>query len=198
MIRKFVLFVIIIGAISAVAYFYFYKQRSATYNYEVARKVFKVKLSEAKLTASVKAALSLHKNFKFFDIQVEADDGIVTLGGILPSKKTKQLALEIASNVKGVRKVIDQISIDPSVVKKGSIDERTIGEGIDDAAINANVKTALALHKKLRGSKIEVSTFKKIVFLEGVVLSEEQKRIAIAIAFGVDNVRDVKADLIIK
>jgi osmotically-inducible protein OsmY len=198
MLRKFVLFLIIISAIGLLTFFYFYKQRSASGDLEVAQKAFQEKLSEVKVTASVMAALSMNKNFKFFDVKVKTDEGIVTLSGALPNKKLKQLALDIASNVRGVERVVDNISINPNVMRKHINDERTFGQGIDDAAITANVKTALALNKHLKGSKIKVTTFKSVVFLEGTVLSQKQKSFAVSTALGVDNVRDVKADLIVK
>ena len=198
MIKKF-LFLVIVIAILAGGYFYFYKQRPASKDYKIARKVFQEKLTEAKIIASVKAALSMHRNFTLFDIKVRTDNGTVTLSGILPTKEMKQLALSIASNVIGVEKVIDDIKVDPSAAKKRRADDgRTIGEGIDDAAITAYVKSSFGLNKKLRGSNIKVTTFKRVVFLEGIVGSPEQKKLAISIALSVNNVRDVKDDLIIK
>jgi osmotically-inducible protein OsmY len=200
MFKKVFLFVTIIAIIIAGCYFYYKYKKVSTFSidYESTQKVVQDKLSEVKITASVMAALSMNKNFKFFDIKVRTQDGTVTLSGVLPDKKLKHLALDIAGNVRGVEKVVDNITINPTVMKKHVNDERTFGQGIDDVAITANVKTALALNKYLEGSKIKVTTFKSVVFLEGTVLNEKQKRLAISTALDVDNVRDVKADIIIK
>ena len=47
-----------------------------------------------------------------YNIDVKANDGIVTLGGVAKNEKSKQAALENAKNTIGVKEVIDNIQVD--------------------------------------------------------------------------------------
>ncbi|MCD6452503.1 MAG: BON domain-containing protein [Acidobacteria bacterium] len=165
-----------------------------------AKTVISAKLKEAKLVLSVKAALSLYKEFSPFDIEVDADEnGVVVLKGELPSRRLENVAVRIASNVPEVSKVISKIKINPSLkLRKRAEATRSLGEVIDDAAITAYVRSAIALNKELEGAEIKVSTFKRTVFLEGRVKSKYQKKLAVEVAESVNNVKRVVEALVIK
>jgi hyperosmotically inducible protein len=179
-------------------YWYLHRLRYRAEERDI-RMVISEKLVEAKLVLSVKSALGLHKEFYSFDIGVNVEgNGVVILFGELPSKRLEQMAIRIASNVPGVSKVISKIKINPSLaVNKREEADRSLGEMIDDAAITAYVRSALALNKELSGADIKVSVFKRTVFLEGKVKSKYQKKLAIEVAGNVNNVKGVIEALLI-
>jgi hyperosmotically inducible protein len=72
---------------------------------------------------------------------------------------------------------------------------KTAGETIDDAAITAQVKTALLNDSDVGGLRIDVDTAKGVVTLSGIVKSQAEADKAIQIARRVDGVRDVRSTL---
>ncbi|MCK9563509.1 MAG: BON domain-containing protein [Bacteroidales bacterium] len=59
-------------------------------------------VSDAWITSKVKSSLLLNSNLKGMDIHVETRNGEVTLSGVVRNSTEKDLAEEIASNIRGV------------------------------------------------------------------------------------------------
>jgi osmotically-inducible protein OsmY len=72
---------------------------------------------------------------------------------------------------------------------------KSVGDTIDDAAITAQVKTALLNDPATGGLRIDVDTFKGVVTLSGRVKSQAEAAKAISIAQGTQGVSDVKSTL---
>lgn len=70
-------------------------------------------ISDAWITTKVKSSLLMSTNVDGLDLTVETKDGIVTLGGAASSTSERDLAVEIAKDIKGVK------SVDASSVKIG-------------------------------------------------------------------------------
>lgn len=190
--KKLFFLIIVIGLIAG-GYFYFYQQRSPSSDLEVVKEKVEDIGEDIGLMGKVKTAIALNKNFTAFDIKVTAREGTVTLEGEVASKEQKELAYEIASQVKGVERVRNRIRVNPDKVEKK--ERRTLGETIDDGKIAASVKSAFTLDRRLDGCDIKVKVYKGVVFLEGTVTEEAQKRVAVRIARDIDQVSDVKDDI---
>jgi hypothetical protein len=67
-----------------------------------------------------------------------------------------------------------------------------------DAAITSRVKTAISKEPWLKGTKVSVSTDKKVVHLSGTVKSRDERAMLIAVARKVEGVKAVKTDLVVK
>lgn len=80
----------------------------------------------------------------------------------------------------------------------GTRTSQSTGEFIDDAALTANVKSALLADKVAPGLSIEVESFKGRVQLSGFVDTNTQKRRAEEVASGVKGVREVINNITIK
>jgi osmotically-inducible protein OsmY len=72
------------------------------------------------------------------------------------------------------------------------------GEYIDDSVITTKVKSQLAVDDFLKSFQISVETYKGSVQLSGFVNSQEAVDKAVKIARGVQGVKSVKNDLIVK
>jgi len=186
---KKLLFLIILIGLIAIGYFYFYQQRSPSSDFQVVKE----KMGDAKLSMAVKTAIGLNKNFRAFDIKVTSQEATVTLEGEVASEEQKELAYEIASQVKGVERVKNLIQVNPNRVERK--ERRSLGETIDDGKIAASIKSAFSLDRRLTGSHIKVRVSRGVVFLEGTVTEEAQKRLAVRIARDIDQVVDVKDDI---
>lgn len=68
-------------------------------------------LEDAVITAKVTTGLAADKILTASRIQVETQDGVVTLKGPAPTPAARERATEIARNVKGVTSVNNQLSV---------------------------------------------------------------------------------------
>ena len=73
--------------------------------------------------------------------------------------------------------------------------QRSTGRFVDDAALTAKVKTALARDKEVPAHNVNVTTYRGVVQLSGFVENEDAARKAGDIARGVDGVQQVYNDV---
>ena len=69
------------------------------------------KVDDATITTKVNAALAADKDLSALKIDVDTQNGVVTLSGPAPTATAKQRASEIAHNVKGVNSVNNQLTL---------------------------------------------------------------------------------------
>ena len=69
---------------------------------------------DAAITAKVKAALLAEPGLKSLSISVDTKDSTVTLRGDVASSADRDRAKQVASNVAGVRSVVDELTIKAS------------------------------------------------------------------------------------
>lgn len=74
----------------------------------------------------------------------------------------------------------------------------TIGSGAEDAWIHFKTKTALATANDLRDSTINVDVDNNVVTLKGSIASAAQKAAAEKVAKGIDGVKSVRNQLVVK
>ncbi len=72
---------------------------------------FQRTVRDATLTAKVKTKLLLNENTSGLAINVDTDNGAVTLSGKVDSEEEKELAVRIAQNTEGARSVSDRLTI---------------------------------------------------------------------------------------
>lgn len=80
----------------------------------------------------------------------------------------------------------------------GTSTRESTGEYIDNSALTAKVKSALASDELVRARDVQVESFRGTVQLSGFVDSEAQKDRATVVARSVQGVREVKNNLIVK
>ena len=72
------------------------------------------------------------------------------------------------------------------------------GDKVDDVAITTKVKAALMAEPGLRSLEINVDTRDNVVTLNGTVDSQEKKQRAMQLAQGVEGVKSVADNLVVK
>ncbi|HYI87483.1 MAG TPA: BON domain-containing protein, partial [Burkholderiales bacterium] len=132
--------------------------------------------------------VNLHRH----PVRIESADGTVTLEGEVADVAAKQLALQLAGAVQGVRSVVDRLRVAP-------------GERRGDGAVRDSAARLLLQQPELRGCSLNVRTNEKIevlhrvaenpageiqlsvtdgvVVLEGHVISQSHRRFAGAVAW---------------
>ena len=156
-------------------------------------------VSDAALTTEVKARLMANDVTRGININVDTDDGMVTLRGTAPSEAAKKKAAEIVLAVEGADSVTNALvggdsSINPQTLtaktKKGG---QQAGEAISDSWITTQVKTRLLADDEIKGLDINVSTTDGRVVLAGLAPSEKIRDKIIVTAHRVEGVHSVNA-----
>jgi hyperosmotically inducible protein len=142
-------------------------------------------------TGRVKAALIADPTTKAHQIDVETFKGTVQLNGFVDTAASKERAGEVARGTKGVTKVQNNLTVKTDGT-------RTAGEVVDDGAITAKVKAALAGDSRTKAHQVNVETRDGVVQLSGFVDSSEAKSTAEDLARAVDNVKSVDNELSVK
>ncbi len=88
--------------------------------------------------------------------------------------------------------VLALVACAPTAKREGT------GEYIDDAVITTKVKAALAADPDVKATEVKVETFKGMVQLSGFVASPASIQKAIDLARGVNGVRGVRNDMVVK
>ena len=170
------------------------------------------------ITTSVKSNLAADDTVKAYQIDVDTQEGVVTLSGNVPSAAAKQRAVALARETDGVRNVVDNITVaggsaafpgEHNTSPTGQAAEgeardqsataadraNDAGQATGDAALTAAVKTKLLADQSVGGLKIDVDTKESIVTLSGTVNSSTEKAEAVRIARSTEGVKTVRDNL---
>jgi osmotically-inducible protein OsmY len=141
------------------------------------------RLRDSKVTGTVKTALELNRSTQPYSFNVDTENGVVTLRGDVPSEEVKREAESVAAAVPDVRQVVNQLSVNPGAGAPAG-GQRTLGENVDDQKLEMQARLAFSLNRTLKGTDLEVQSFKRLLTVSGRVGTPAQKRVAIQIAEG--------------
>lgn len=160
-------------------------------------------IDDATITTRIKSALIADAAIKALRIGVDTLEGKVTLTGSAETADQLARAAKIAEGVRGVRSVENRIVLSkedssgavasetPAENRPAKPAGRTAGQVIDDAWINAQVKTALMQHRQTPGLHIDVDTTNGVVTLKGKLTDPEVAKKAVEVASQVEGVKAV-------
>jgi osmotically-inducible protein OsmY len=146
-------------------------------------------VSDAGITAQVKAAFALSKRISAYEIGVETKDGVVKLTGQAPSEIDRELAGNVASDTTGVKQVDNQIRVEPGL--KPSDASLRESARVTDLEIHAYLRERLAASEFLSGNEINVSVKDRVVMLAGRTQTPQQKTGVEQLARSIPNVANV-------
>ncbi|MBN2371717.1 MAG: BON domain-containing protein [Vicinamibacteria bacterium] len=150
-----------------------------------------VRVRDAKLITKTRTALSLHARLKECRIQTVVEDGVVTLRGRVADEGLKQRAEDIVAVVPGVRQVVNHIRVSETPPESMLTHERSLGETLDDRALDVRVRLALSLNRDLKGADIKTVVYRKKVTLSGEVATIAQRQAAVRLARETSGVEEV-------
>ncbi len=137
-----------------------------------------MKMTDPKITDAVGDALFTKHGVPGYVINVETDEGIVTLSGTVNNILAKERAVRVAETVKGVRGVINRIKVADT--------------GRSDKEIRDDVRDALLVDPATDSWEIDAMVNDGTVTLKGTVESWQEKELAAKVAKSVRGVRDLK------
>ena len=131
-------------------------------------------VADAAMLGSVKTAIALNGDLSQMEVGVDARGGLVTLKGVVASDEQRELASELAGSVEGVRLVDNLLEVDPGMASEASVEERTLGQALDDVTLLAKIHAALRLDRQTKDAWLDVTVTDGNVTVRGRVRNEEQ------------------------
>lgn len=173
---------VVLVAMAGVAYYYWRYRPAEVQSAREALGSVGDKLHATKTATSVKAALELDRDLSPYPIDVvSGEEGTVVLRGEVPSEDLRAAAEERTAAVPDVRQVVNELRANPALAVPGD-SGRTLGESFDDRALEAKVKMAFSLNRELKGTDIDVRSYRRQVTLTGQVDAPAQRQLAVEIA----------------
>ncbi|MEZ4599511.1 MAG: BON domain-containing protein [Syntrophotaleaceae bacterium] len=148
--------------------------------------------SDLWLKSKLVTAYTLNEYLNPFELEVEIENGVAFINGTVDSPAERDLALEIAKGVEGIREVRGNILVKPGTLENARAEDEFF-RVVEDATITAKVKSKLLWNKNTHGLNIDVSTRKGVVTLTGTAASGVHRDLAEQLAkntTGVERVRN--------
>ena len=164
--------------------------------------------TDAGITTNVKSKMAADDAVKAYEINVDTNNGVVTLTGDVDSPIAKERAVQIARTTDGVREVVDHLTVTEAAPTGGLYDRDGVDRGTGnigandrnepitgDPGITAAVKTKLLADSMVSGLRIDVDTENGVVTLTGDVKSRAEADRAVMLARKTDGVTRVVNNL---
>jgi osmotically-inducible protein OsmY len=134
-------------------------------------------VSDSGITMAVERELLHDPGVEAHRVDVSTEQGVVTLSGVVNNILAKERAARVAETVKGVRLVVNEITVQPAP--------------LTDQTIRESVNTALTMDPATESYKVEVVVDDGRVILSGKAASSQEKELAATVAKGVAGVTDL-------
>ena len=149
------------------------------------------KVATAKLATEVKAALALRESLNGAEIDVSAEKDVVTLRGKVASAELSKTAENVTAAVPGVRQVVNFLAVAPASGARPGADDRTMGERVDDEALELKIRAAFKLDRELSAASFEIVSKRRAVQITSTTASPELRKRAGDVARSVEGVASV-------
>lgn len=149
--------------------------------------------SDIWLEAQLVTSYTLNEHLNPFKIDVDVQDGVANITGSVDSTIERDLAVEIARSIDGIREVKEDLTIGPA--EEPAKEKSGFSRQVEDATITAKVKYRLILNKNIASYDINVDTKNGVVTLSGKVDSGEKRDLAVKLAENTSGVLKVENGL---
>jgi len=188
---RFFLLIVVVALLGGAAYYYV-RVHPEKAPWKGGAAAVQEKVGAVKLGAEVKTALSLRESTRNLDINVDTEKDVVTLRGKVPSAQVSKEIEGIAASVPGVRQVVNFLEIDQTAGAAAAAgDTRTVGERVDDEALELKVRAAFKLDKELSGVDFEIKAMRRSLQISSATATAAQKKRAADVARSVERVAAV-------
>ena len=128
--------------------------------------------------------LLLKDKVYLLSVKTKVLDGRIFLTGKVENPEEKLQITKLAWETKGVRSVKNDIKIK---------EDFNFKQSAKDLLITSQLRTILIFNKKIKASNYQIDTYKKKIFIYGISLNEEERKIVINEAKEILDVKDVIA-----
>jgi len=147
--------------------------------------VFASSDTDSKIESAAKASYN-YRTVLEDHVTVKANDGVVTLTGVVQDKDESDLAVDTVENLPGVMSVNNQITLKPTYPE------------YSDSWMAFKIRSRLLVKANVSASNTTVAVQDGVVTLTGSADNLAQKELTTAYAKDIDHVKSVKNDMIVK
>ncbi|CAM2005959.1 BON domain-containing protein [Acanthopleuribacter pedis] len=151
-------------------------------------------VNDTAIGVAVSSRLIANKHVSGFKIDVEVEDGHVSLAGKVSDKQELKIAKSIARNTKGVQTVTSHLNINEADREEKDRRIEQMMNKLDDAWIGTKINSQYAFTRGVDATDIDIEVDKGIVTLKGEVATMGEKELAHQIATDTIGVRKVHTD----
>lgn len=142
---------------------------------------------------AIEGALMFHPNLHTAELRVEVYDQRAQLSGFVDSAINRALAEQVALNVPGIERVVNQLKIQPDFArpKAAALASSGMNYRLSNVTISNKVQSQLLANRHTSGIDVEVETHNRTVILRGAVTSEAERQLAYLVVKNTQGVKDV-------
>jgi len=146
-------------------------------------------ISDIGADSELKAVLFADRKHDYSDVDLTVFEGRLLLTGTMRSEEGRQRLIENAWKARGVDQVIDEIVVGGRT---------SVGQGIEDARIEAALRTKLVFDGGVRSGNFKIAVSKGVVYLLGATMSERSLNEALDLARTTGGVDRVVSHVLVK
>jgi len=121
-------------------------------------------------------------------LNIKVLDGRIFITGKVDDPEEKLLITKAAWETKGVRSVKNDIRIK---------EEFNFKQSAKDLLITSQLRTALIFNKKIKATNYQIDTYKKKIYIYGIALTSDERKIVINEAREILDVEDIVASILL-
>ena len=145
-------------------------------------------IDDSVMQKNLAARLILREKNYLISINTKVLDGRIFLTGKVDDPEEKLQITKLAWETKGVRSVKNDIKLK---------EDFNFQQSAKDLLITSQLRAALILNKKINSTNYQIDTYKKKIFIYGISLTAEEKKIVISEAKEILDVEDVIASIVL-
>ena len=124
----------------------------------------------------------------FLDVKTKVLDGRIFMTGKVDDPEEKLKLTKLAWETQGVRSVRNDIKIKENFNFKQSA---------KDILITSQLRTAMILNKNIKAANYQIDTYKKKIYIYGIAITSEEKKLVLKEAKEILDVNDVVASILL-
>ena len=124
----------------------------------------------------------------FLDVKTKVLDGRIFMTGKVDDPEEKLKLTKLAWETQGVRSVRNDIKIKENFNFKQSA---------KDILITSQLRTAMILNKNIKATNYQIDTYKKKIYIYGIAITSEEKKLVLKEAKEILDVNDVVASILL-
>ena len=145
-------------------------------------------IDDSIMQKNLSARLVLMDKKYFLSIKSKVLDGRIFLTGKVNNPEEKLKITKLAWETEGARSVRNDIKIK---------EKFNFTQSAKDILITSQLRTAIILNKEIKATNYQIDTYKKKVYVYGIALTLEEKKLVIKEAKEILDVEDVIASILI-
>ena len=143
-------------------------------------------IDDSVMQKSLSARIILRNKNNLLSVSTNVLDGRIFLTGKVENPEEKLQLTKLAWETKGARSVKNDIKI-----KEGF----NFKQSAKDLLITSQLRAAFIFNKKIKASNYQIDTYKKKIYIYGISLTREERRVVINEAKEILDVEDVIASI---